>query len=287
MASNADVKQIQTALNAEWKTHKYYPLAVDGKIGPKTCWAAFDYQKNALGISGVRLTPQFFSSFGWDGQTWYDSYGRLCETYAGDYDWKSGSGIAAGGSNDIKQIQTALNYAWKGHKYYPLAVDGKFGPKTCYAAYDYQTRGLGISGSTLTPQFFASFGWDGAAWSAAYGSNCSSYYSQYDGGLSGGETPVETPVEQPVKPPVQNGGGGGGGGGEPVVEEPEPPPLPPVSSPFPWLAMLIGAAGGALIGLAGKKTVLKKQKRIKPAYTALGGAALGAVGGLIVGKMRQ
>jgi hypothetical protein len=278
-SKDANVQKIQTALNNVWKSHKYYPLAVDGYLGKKTCWTCYDYQKNSLGITSVRLTPQFFTSFGWDGQSWYENYGRVCEPYhtsADDLAGGTGSGISTGGDDNVRQIQTALNYAWKGHKFYPLAVDGKFGPNTCYAAFDYQTRGLGVGGSNLTPQFFASFGWDGNVWASQYGGGCAAYYSAYDGGASGGDTPVA------------DKDGSGGGGGTPVKKE-EPPPVPPLPEvkPFPWLAMLVGAGGGALIGLAGKKTVLKKQKRIKPAYAALGGAALGAVGGLIVGKMRQ
>jgi hypothetical protein len=72
--------------------------------------------------------------------------------------------------------------------------------------------------------------------------------------------------------------------GGPTVKPPEEPMVYTV--PFPWKEMLIGAAGGSLIGLAGKKTLLKKS-RVKAWQAGVGGALLGAVGGYIAGKMRQ
>lgn len=70
-----------------------------------------------------------------------------------------------------------------------------------------------------------------------------------------------------------------GGSTSLVVEE----PVVAVSA-FPFTYVLVGAAGGALIGLAGKKTVLKKKKAVKPATAAAVGAVAGAIGGYLYGR---
>ena len=62
---------------------------------------------------------------------------------------------------------------------------------------------------------------------------------------------------------------------EPVVE----------AKPFPWWMTALGALAGSLVGLAGKKTVLKKTK-VKAWQAGVGGALLGALGGFIAGKLR-
>lgn len=150
----------------------------------------------------------------------------------------------------IKEIQNKLNYYYKEHPYYPLVVDGVFGPKTCFAAYGYQKKVTTYKGSNLTGEFFTKLGLP-EVYTTHFKSSCASWF--------GDEIPDDVP--------------------------PPPPPVP--SAPFPWLEMLIGAAGGTLVGLAGKKTVLKKQKKVKSWHAGVGGALLGALGGFIAGKMRQ
>lgn len=165
-----------------------------------------------------------------------------------------GGGSSSGGSTTppsttVQDIQRALNNKWKTHANYPLVVDGKFGPKTCSAALGYQKSVVGVAGTKLTTKFFTMLGLP-SSMATTYGSSC-----------------------------VPSGGGGG-------EDEPEPVPPPiPVPSTFPWKETLIGAAGGTLVGLAGKKTVLKKAK-IKSWQAGVAGALVGALGGFIAGKMR-
>lgn len=158
--------------------------------------------------------------------------------------------------SNIRSIQKALNSKYRSHSYYPLVVDGKWGPKTCTAAFGFQSTLPGVTSTgELTADFFLALGLP-EAWAATgkYGDSCASYYQK-------GVTPA--PVPKPE---------------EPVIE--------PVPSTFPWMETLIGAAGGSLIGLAGKKTVLKKRTRLKTWHAGVGGALLGAIGGFIWGKNR-
>jgi len=151
----------------------------------------------------------------------------------------------------VKQVQTRLNLHYKEHPYYPLAVDGKWGPKTCTAAYGFQKKIVGYGGGTLVGNFFVKLGLP-EVWTTPFKNSCTSWYQDV----------APTPAPEP---------------------EPEPEP---VSAPFPWKEMLIGAAGGSLIGLAGKKTLLKKSA-VKTWQAGAGGALLGALGGFVAGKMRQ
>lgn len=128
-----------------------------------------------------------------------------------------------------------------------LTVDGKWGPNTCSAALAYQKNIVGISGSSLTTGFFSKLGLP-TTWATEFKSSCAS-------SSGGGDAPVPPP----------------------------PPPVP--ESTFPWMYVLLGAAGGSLIGLAGKKTVLKRSK-VKPAVVGIGGALAGAVGGYLYGRNR-
>lgn len=129
-----------------------------------------------------------------------------------------------------------------------LTVDGKWGPNTCSAALAYQKNIVGISGSSLTTGFFSKLGLP-TTWATEFKSSCAAH-------AGGGDTPVP------------------------------PPPLPPVPGyQFPWMYVLLGAAGGSLIGLAGKKTVLKRAK-VKSAVVGIGGALVGAVGGYLYGRNR-
>lgn len=70
----ADIKLIQKAL-----TSAGYPVgAIDGIAGPKTCDAAYRYQKERVGILGADLTKAFFQALGLGGKGFEVSYGRLC-----------------------------------------------------------------------------------------------------------------------------------------------------------------------------------------------------------------
>jgi hypothetical protein len=160
----------------------------------------------------------------------------------------TGTGNAA----KIKQIQQKLNFYYQKHPNYPLTIDGSFGPKTCLAAYGFQQEATGYIGSNLIGEFFTKLGLP-EVWTTGFKSSCASWYGDFQ------PTPGPTP--------------------------PAPEPAP-VSTPFPWMEVLVGAAGGGLIGLAGKKTVLKKTK-LPTVAAGVGGAVLGALGGFVAGKMRQ
>ena len=154
-------------------------------------------------------------------------------------------------ADKVKQVQRALNSKYPKHAYYPLAVDGKWGPKTCHAAYGFQKDVVGYSGGTLLGDFFVKLGLP-QVWTTSFKNACLSWH---------GDQPAPAPA-------------------------PEPAPAAPEGKPFPWLATLVGAAGGSLVGLAGQKTVLKKTK-VKPWQAGVGGAVVGAIGGFVVGKLRQ
>lgn len=152
-------------------------------------------------------------------------------------------------SDKVKQVQKALNTKYPKHQYYPLAVDGKWGPKTCYAAYGFQKDVVGYGGGTLLGDFFVKLGLP-QVWTTSFKNACLSWH---------GDQPAPTPTPAP----------------EPVVE----------AKPFPWGMTALGALAGSLVGLAGKKTVLKKTK-VKAWQAGVGGALLGALGGFIAGKLR-
>lgn len=152
----------------------------------------------------------------------------------------------------IKQVQGRLNLKYKDHQYYPLAVDGVWGPKTCFAAYSYQKKVVDYSGSTLLGAFFVALGLP-EVWKANFGSSCTSWY-------------LDTPPS---------------GGGTTVTEEPAPPVT---AAAFPWKHILLGAAGGALVGAAAKKSVLKKS-RARLWQTSVAGALVGALGGFVASKL--
>lgn len=150
----------------------------------------------------------------------------------------------------VKDVQKRLNLHYQKHPYYPLTVDGHWGPKTCFAAYGFQKSVVGYGGGTLLGSFFTKLGLP-EVWTTHFKNACTSWYA---------DVPAPGPGPSP----------------EPVVS----------SAPFPWMEVLVGAAGGSLIGLAGKKTVLKKT-RVKTWQAGVGGAVLGALGGFVAGKVRQ
>ena len=156
-----------------------------------------------------------------------------------------------GGTTPAQPSVTAVQQALNAHYNAKLTVDNKWGPNTCKAAFAFQKNVVGVTGKELTAAFFTKLGLP-ETWVTTFKSACASYYSS-------GVTPPVPPV----------------------------PPVPPTPSTFPWLSTLVGAAGGSLIGLAGKKTVLKKKARVKTWHAAVGGALLGALGGFFVGKARQ
>lgn len=150
----------------------------------------------------------------------------------------------------VMDVQKKLNIKYTKHQYYPLKVDGVWGPKTCFAAYGFQKDVVGYSGGTLLGDFFVKLGLP-EAWKTGFQNSCLSWHD---------DQPAEEkkPAEEVVVP----------------------------GKPFPWLATAVGAAGGSLIGLAGQKTVLRKT-RVKAWQAGVGGALVGALGGFIAGRMRQ
>lgn len=162
----------------------------------------------------------------------------------------------------IKALQDRLNKQFKSHPYYPLKVDGVFGPKTCTAAYQYQRTVVGIESVRLTEALFEKLGlpkW----YTSSLEVGCTPWYTAV-----GEPAPVPAPTPTPDPDP-----------------EPEPDPDPTIDSkPFPWLEVILGAASGGVGGLAVEKT-----GKVRVSKQAAGGVGvlLGGVLGFVVGKMRQ
>ena len=207
----------------------------------------------------------------WEYETWEEMgtdvlYYKLIGN-AGEVYWEYPTDIACGSakvpggtggvdSKKIKQLQAALNEYYDLHPYYPLNVDGVFGPKTCAAAYGYQQDFLGSDSVLLTEKLFTTL--DLPAWySGKFEMSCTPYFTS-----SGDPKPTPTPSPTPG---------------------PEPVPIPvEASSGFPWLAVLLGTATGSVVGLAAEKKRLVGVRRAP----AMGiGAVLGGLGGFLAGKL--
>ena len=184
----------------------------------------------------------------WKYETWEEMgtdvlYYRLLGS-GGEIYWEYPTGIACGsalvpggtGGTDIKkikQIQNALNEYFDDHPYYPLTVDGVFGPKTCKAAYGYQQGLLSDFSVRLTEGFFTSL--DLPAWysTSKFETSCTPWYSDE------AYVPTAPPIVTPVTPPA-----------------PVPPPVVADKAGFPlWLGIGVGVL---LIG--GMLTFGKKKK---------------------------
>lgn len=152
----------------------------------------------------------------------------------------------SGNAAKVKEVQSRLNTQWKPSPL--LAVDGSWGPMTCKAAYDFQVAKTGYKGGSLLGPFFVALGLP-EVWTSHFVNACAAWH---------GDVPGPTP-----KPDV-----------------PEP------TTPFPWSKVLMGAAGGSLVGLAGKKTVLKKSK-LRTWQVGVAGAVIGALGGYVAAKMLE
>jgi len=70
----ADVRLIQKAL----KEAGYPPGPIDGIVGPKTCAAAYKFQRERVGVMGADLTRGFFQALGLGGRDFEVKYARLC-----------------------------------------------------------------------------------------------------------------------------------------------------------------------------------------------------------------
>ena len=179
-----------------------------------------------------------------------------------------------GGTTTAQPSVTAVQQALNAKYNAKLNVDNKWGPNTCKAAFAFQKNVVGVTGtSKLTTAFFRNLDLP-EEWVNTFGSACVSYYSGSGGGTSTVKTYSKT-CPNGTKLTWTS-----------AQTEPTCPDAP-VPSTFPWLSTLVGAAGGSLIGLAGKKTVLKKKPKVKTWHAAVGGALLGALGGFFVGKARQ
>jgi len=198
---------------------------------------------------------------------YYRVIGQGSEVY-----WEYPSSVPCGSSSvpegtgtrvaKIKALQGRLNTNFKTHANYPLVVDGKFGPKTCTAAYQYQRLIVGVESVRLTEGLFEKLGLP--KWYAnVLETDCTPWY------IGVGES---TPDPAPTPPPKP----------EP---EPEPEPEPVIEGKgFPWLEVILGASSGGVGGLAVEKTgKVNTSKKVAGGV----GALLGATVGYIVGKMRQ
>jgi len=81
----------------------------------------------------------------------------------------------------IKLIQQALNDNYDWHEYYPLVVDGIFGPKTCRALYGFQQEflsdtGVGIKAATFAALYLE----DSEELARLFGNSCASWYSKIE-----------------------------------------------------------------------------------------------------------
>jgi len=187
----------------------------------------------------------------WQYETWEEMgtdvlYYRLIGS-GGEIYWEyptsisCGSALVPGGTGGsdvkkIKQLQNALNEYFDDHPYYPLTVDGTFGPKTCKAAYGYQQGYLGDSSVRLSEELFTSL--DLPAWYATtkFEMSCTPWYAD--------------DAYQPLAPPVVT----------PVVPTPTPTPVVPLAPQKAGFPLWMGIVGGILI-LGGVVTFAKKKRR--------------------------
>lgn len=183
--SKEAVSNLQQALNEYYDVHPYYPLSVDGALGSKTCAACYMYNQEYLEEWGKSFTSEFFTSLDLP-SSYVSTLGNACTPYYKVYfDQSTGKPTSAqttAAKDMIKALQTALNAQYAGHANYPLKVDGKFGPKTCAAAYGYKQEVLGDASEFLGSAFFQSLNLIPAAtYSNAIGSGCYAYYTQSAG----------------------------------------------------------------------------------------------------------
>lgn len=120
---------------------------------------------------------------------WYREYGHewgvnncVNESYVGESGETGESTFTPGKSDptteDIKDIQNALRRSG----YDPGKVDGKWGPKTCGAAYRFKIERLKDYNKDLDWNFFAQLGFsgqDGQDFVTKFGTICRPYYKDY------------------------------------------------------------------------------------------------------------
>ena len=164
----------------------------------------------------------------------------------------------SGKEHKIRELQTALNAQG-----YGLGVDGIIGVNTCGAAYDYQSTVVGVDSHQLTGDFFVSLGLP-SNYAVVLGHDCVSWWT--------GDLPpwIPEPESETIKvTPTPD-----------VEPEPDIVPVAGTTDKRKILAAVLGAVGGALVGVA-IKTKWYPRAQAWAAAGAGGAAGLGA--GLLVG----
>lgn len=233
-----EVKKIQEAL----KQRHFDPGPIDGFWGPKTCRAMLDFQRSKFGTAKQKfLDYDTFLALGFGVQQadhYASKYGTVCGgTTEPPSDYGPGTPPVVS-ENDVKKIQTALRA-----KGYPLKIDGVWGPATCDALYELQTKESKTSSSLLLASTFKALGFDGTTsmqYAQSFGQVCGPYWSP--------EVYVDVDPKDKVKP------------GTPKPE-PQPEPVVPTKAGFPlWLGLGFAAAVGGAI-LFGDKKKGKRRRR--------------------------
>jgi len=230
--------------------------------------------------SGLTATsePQATDDPYWMQAIYQDEDGNVYYRYQhldGEEFWACPAGTqGAGGSkskrkrNDIKTIQASLKA--QGPDYDPGNIDGIPGPKTCGAAYRYQLEVLGLDQPSLGVVFFEGLGLP-PDFAQKYHDICEPWYAPE------GVIPPDPEPPDPTPPPGPPPGPVG------PITPPAPPPAP-VAEGFDWtsaMIMALGAASGALLGVATGDKVAPTASRIA---TGAAGSLVGLLGGFAVNK---
>jgi len=139
-AATADIKSIQTALNAQLTAGGYKPIAVDGKIGPQTCGAA-TYLSSMSGTANplsAYLGPGVCTTMTYPTQV--GSSVPVSVPTQPTIQIVPGQAVAPLITHQwlvkdaqFAQVQNDINTVLAAHGYRPIAVDGELGPASCGA----------------------------------------------------------------------------------------------------------------------------------------------------------
>lgn len=184
----SEVKQIQSAL----LNKGFNPGPIDGSWGPKTCQAAYSFQRNTLKEYGSTLTSRFFFALGVSGLG--SKYARSCD------DWYTGD---LGPDPDFVPPATPLAV-----KKALLKLGYSVGPMVdvwdrdvCTAAFKFKKAVLGEQDDVLGKSFFEKLGLAGTL----DVTDCKKYAGQ------AASTPVAQPEpEAPAAPVVEESKAGFG-----------------------------------------------------------------------------
>jgi len=177
--------------------------------------------------------------------------------------------------NRVKQLQQKLNEYDDAHVYYPLAVDGLLGPKTCHASYHFNQEFLDDYGHRLTSEFFTALdlpaSWANTNLATACRAGFTGDEGQDDWDAAGsGNVPAGPSNSAPMGPAIDDDAGGTDVSKLGV----------PKNHKVALFAGLLGGVAGLLGGLAARPYIMKRTRPKKAAYA---GAAVGAIGGLLIG----